>query len=176
MSLQPVSTFRTLAIVVVMFACGLAGGLLTPRFRGGPPAEKPNTPGAESQLQPADSAGNDKPVSPTGELAKAMCHVLVKVPAESIWDGSVRPTRRVDVTWVRRGEGDQEETIILHNVLVAAVDSSHVRDGPQTPTSVCLEVTPEQAVRLARAMKQGTIKLVVLPDDETGDKRLPEGR
>jgi hypothetical protein len=40
MSLPAVSTFRTLAIVVVLFVCGLAGSLLTPRFRAGPPADQ----------------------------------------------------------------------------------------------------------------------------------------
>lgn len=178
MSLQPVNAFRTLTVVVVISACGLAGALLTPRFRAGPPAEQPSTPDAVPQSPSAEDPGNEGWEQVYGELPKGTRPFDVDIPSQAtVRGGFVLPRSCVDVAWVEKGEEEQWETIILHNIRVLAV-SLHVHDERDAklplPALVTLAVTPRQAERLTRALEQGTIKLIVLrDDDETGDSPGP---
>jgi Flp pilus assembly protein RcpC/CpaB len=180
MSIRPAITFRTVLVMVIVFACGLAGSLLTPRFRAAPPAEQPTGPGAASQRQPPDSAGHARPGNRTQELAIHLAEgfraVSVQVPPGPVVKGSVLPLRRVDVAWVPREECDDEEAIILQNVLVLAVDSCR-SDKPWAPMTVTLGVRPKQAEKLIRATERGTLRLIVVEDDdEIGAGSPPDGQ
>lgn len=94
--------------------------------------------------------------------------------------GLVQPNSRVDVlvSLRERGEHATEEVskLFLENMRVLSMGSRTTRDdsGDPTPaTTATLEVTPAQAEKLAVAMRQGTIQLVLRgfnDSDSTGTK------
>jgi hypothetical protein len=177
MNTRPVITFRTLAILVIVFACGLAGSLLTPRFRAGPPAEQLDASVAASPS--ADGPGNGKSGSHDGELPKGARPFEVVVPTQAVVRGGiVLPGGRVDVAWVERAKDDRSETIILHNIRVVAVECGCCPEEQRPhPAPVTLAVTPKQADRLTRALERGTIRLIVLQNfDVSEDGGLPDGQ
>lgn len=94
--------------------------------------------------------------------------------------GLVQPNSRVDVLVTLRETGGQivEEVskLFLENMRVLSMGSRTTRDdsGESSPaTTATLEVTPTQAEKLAVAMRQGTIQLVLRgfdDEDSTGTK------
>jgi pilus assembly protein CpaB len=94
--------------------------------------------------------------------------------------GLVQPDSRVDVLVTLRHSGPQasEEVskVFLENMRVLSIGSRTTREGSgeSTPaTTATLEVTPTQAERLAVAMRQGMIQLVLRgfsDDDSTKTK------
>ena len=88
--------------------------------------------------------------------------------------GLVQPNSRVDVLVSLREAGNQltEEVskLFLENMRVLSMGSRTTRDdsGEPTPaTTATLEVTPTQAEKLAVAMRQGTIQLVLRGFDDS---------
>jgi pilus assembly protein CpaB len=96
-------------------------------------------------------------------MPKGMRAVALNVNAASIVGGFVLPHSHVDILSVITGQnGESNAKIILQNILVLAVDQSANRpDDRQAVVSntVTLQVTPEQAERLALAQKMGTLSL-----------------
>jgi pilus assembly protein CpaB len=96
-------------------------------------------------------------------MPKGMRAVALNVNAASIVGGFVLPHSHVDIlSVIASPNGESNAKIILQNILVLAVDQSSNRpDDRQAVVSntVTLQVTPEQAERLALAQKMGTLSL-----------------
>jgi pilus assembly protein CpaB len=91
--------------------------------------------------------------------------------------GLVQPNSRVDVLVTLREAGQSVEEVsklFLENMRVLSMGSRTTRDdsGESNPaTTATLEVTPMQAERLAVAMRQGTIQLVLRGFDDADSTR-----
>lgn len=90
--------------------------------------------------------------------------------------GLVQPNSRVDVlVSLREGrESEEVSKLFLENMRVLSIGSRTTRDGSgeATPaTTATLEVTPTQAEKLAVAMRQGMIQLVLRGFDDTDSTR-----
>jgi pilus assembly protein CpaB len=91
--------------------------------------------------------------------------------------GLIQPNSRVDVlVSLRQGGREAEEVskLFLENMRVLSMGSRTTRDdsGDPTPaTTATLEVTPAQAEKLAVAMRQGMIQLVLRGFDDTDSTR-----
>jgi pilus assembly protein CpaB len=80
--------------------------------------------------------------------------------------GLLQPNSRVDVlVTIKEANGDKQVAkLFMENMRVLSVGTSIQRDAagkPNTATTVTLGVTPEEAERLAIAMNQGAIQLVL---------------
>src|SRR6516162_4245590 len=93
--------------------------------------------------------------------------VAIRTTAEKVAGGFVMPGSRVDVYHtIRRGEKESDSRVILQNILVRAVDQQAMKpeDKPGlVPATVTLEVTPQQALALARVQDLGSITLALRP-------------
>jgi pilus assembly protein CpaB len=93
--------------------------------------------------------------------------VAIRTTAEKVAGGFVLPGSRVDVYHtLRRGDRESESRVILQNILVRAVDQQAMKpeDKPgMVPATVTLEVTPQQALALARVQDLGSITLALRP-------------
>jgi pilus assembly protein CpaB len=93
--------------------------------------------------------------------------VAIRTTAEKVAGGFVLPGSRVDVYHtLRRGDREAESRVILQNILVRAVDQQAMKpeDKPgMVPATVTLEVTPQQALSLARVQDLGSITLALRP-------------
>jgi pilus assembly protein CpaB len=91
--------------------------------------------------------------------------VAVRTTAEAVAGGFVLPGNRVDVIHaVRRGDKESESRVVLQNILVRAVDQQAMKpdDRPGlVPATVTMEVTPQEALVLARVKDTGTITLAL---------------
>ncbi len=91
--------------------------------------------------------------------------------------GLIQPNSRVDVlVSLREGGRESEEVskLFLENMRVLSMGSRTTRDDsgdPAPATTATLEVTPAQAERLAVAMRQGMIQLVLRGFDDTDSTR-----
>lgn len=92
--------------------------------------------------------------------------------------GLVQPNSRVDVLVSLREAGssatEEVSKLFLENMRVLSMGSRTTRDdsGDPTPaTTATLEVTPTQAEKLAVAMRQGTIQLVLRGFDDSDSTR-----
>lgn len=105
---------------------------------------------------------------PSGKRA-----VAVRTTAEQVAGGFVLPGSRVDVIHtIRRNDREAESHVVLQNILVRAVDQQAMKpdDKPGlVPATVTLEVTPQQAIIVARVKDSGTITLALRP---MGDEHL----
>lgn len=80
--------------------------------------------------------------------------------------GLIQPNSRVDVlvTLQEPGSARQIAKLFMENMRVLAIGTEIQRDAagkPKTATTVTLAVTPDEAERLAVAMNQGAIQLVL---------------
>ena len=102
--------------------------------------------------------------------------VAIRTTAEKVAGGFVLPGSRVDVFHtMRHGDKESESRVILQNILVRAVDQQAMKpeDKPGlVPATVTLEVTPQQALALARVQDVGSITLALRPD---GDDHVENG-
>jgi pilus assembly protein CpaB len=93
--------------------------------------------------------------------------VAIRTTAEKVAGGFVLPGSRVDVYHtIRRGDKEAESHVVLQNILVRAVDQQAMKpeDKPGlVPATVTLEVTPQQALALARVQDIGSITLALRP-------------
>ena len=93
--------------------------------------------------------------------------VAIRTTAEKVAGGFVLPGSRVNVFHtVRHGDKESESRVILQNILVRAVDQQAMKpeDKPGlVPATVTLEVTPQQALALARVQDVGSITLALRP-------------
>lgn len=103
----------------------------------------------------------------------------IETSAKFAAGGFVLPGSRVDVIHNMRastGVG-AESRYVLQNVLVRAVDLTNIRpdDRPgMVPTTVTVEVTPEEALKLSQVVTTGSIVLALRPFGD--DKKIEEVR
>jgi pilus assembly protein CpaB len=131
-----------------------------------------NKPLAAEQFVTADDLWDKDKDGISGQMPKGMRAVGLSVNAERMVGGFVLPHSHVDIVSVITNQnGETNSRIILQNILVLAVDQTNVRDSDKpamVASTVTVQVTPEQANRLALAQKLGTISLILRPfgDDE----------
>ncbi|MGE3808013.1 MAG: Flp pilus assembly protein CpaB [Gemmataceae bacterium] len=93
----------------------------------------------------------------------------VKATPESA--GNALPGSHVDVVLTKQGKVGAAAMYVLEDVLVRGVDQESLRpaDGSKVEfKTVTLEVTPEEALKLAQVVDTGAIRLIMRP---FGDKR-----
>jgi pilus assembly protein CpaB len=106
-------------------------------------------------------------------ITPGMRAMSVRINDVAGMSGLVQPNSRVDVlVSLREGSSNSEEVskLFLENMRVLSMGSRTTRDdsGDPTPaTTATLEVTPAQAEKLAVAMRQGMIQLVLRGFDDT---------
>jgi Flp pilus assembly protein CpaB len=72
----------------------------------------------------------------------------------------IEPGKRVDVIHVVKVEGKNKASIIVSDRLVIAVDTFQ-KDKKTVDVTVTLAVKPEDALKLAAAQKDGTLRIAV---------------
>jgi pilus assembly protein CpaB len=109
-------------------------------------------------------------------IAVGMRAAALRVNDVTAVAGFVTPGSRVDVlvTGNATGSGESWSTTVLQNVAVLATGQSierHSTGAPQTATVVTLQVSPEDAEKLALASQEARIQLVLRnPVDAVQDK------
>ena len=107
-------------------------------------------------------------------ITAGMRAMSVRINDVAGMSGLVQPNSRVDVLVSLRESGsngsEEVSKLFLENMRVLSMGSRTTRDdtGDPTPaTTATLEVTPTQAEKLAVAMRQGMIQLVLRGFDDT---------
>jgi pilus assembly protein CpaB len=123
-----------------------------------------NKPLSAEQFVTADDLWDKDKDGLSGQMKLGMRAVGLNVNAQSMVGGFVLPHAHVDVlSVITNAKGETVSKTILQNILVLAVDQSASRpeDGKQAvvASTVTVQVTPEQAERLALAQRMGTISL-----------------
>ena len=138
----------------------------------------PREPLTESRLAPIGSAGGLSSVIPEGYRA-----MTVKVDDVVGVSGFILPGTLVDIVVViqpPKGSGQQEDMvskIVLQNIKVLAsgqnIDKPKNEKEGQRVKAVTLQVTPEQAEKLALASNEGRLQLVMRNSVDQGDEVTP---
>ncbi len=107
-------------------------------------------------------------------ITPGMRAMSVRINDVAGMSGLVQPNSRVDVLVSLRENGgnatEEVSKLFLENMRVLSMGSRTTRDDtgdPAPATTATLEVTPTQAERLAVAMRQGMIQLVLRGFDDT---------
>ena len=136
------------------------------------PAREPIT---ESRLAPEGTAAGLSAVIPEGYRA-----MTVKVDDAAGISGFIMPGAFVDVVVVidpREGSGMQDpiSKIVLQNIKVLAngqnIDKPENQREANSVKAVTLQVTPEQAEKLALASNEGKLQLVMRNQIDQGDEQ-----
>jgi len=136
------------------------------------PAREPIT---ESRLAPEGTAAGLSAVIPEGYRA-----MTVKVDDAAGISGFIQPGTLVDVVVVidpREGSGMQDpiSKIVLQNIKVLAngqnIDKPQDQREANSVKAVTLQVTPEQAEKLALASNEGKLQLVMRNQIDQGDEQ-----
>jgi pilus assembly protein CpaB len=131
----------------------------------------------EARLAPEGSAGGLSAVIPEGYRA-----MTVKVDDAAGISGFIMPGALVDVVVVidpREGSGMQDpiSKIVLQNIKVLAngqnIDKPEDQREANSVKAVTLQVTPEQAEKLALASSEGKLQLVMRNQIDQGDEQTP---
>jgi pilus assembly protein CpaB len=131
----------------------------------------------ESRLAPEGTAAGLSAVIPEGYRA-----MTVKVDDAAGISGFITPGTLVDVVVVidpREGAGNQDPVskIVLQNIKVLAngqnIDKPKDEREAQSVKAVTLQVTPEQAEKLALASSEGRLQLVMRNQIDQGDEQTP---
>jgi pilus assembly protein CpaB len=134
-------------------------------------------PVTESRLAPEGTAAGLSAVIPEGYRA-----MTVKVDDAAGISGFITPGTLVDVVVVidpREGAGNQDPVskIVLQNIKVLAngqnIDKPKDEREAQSVKAVTLQVTPEQAEKLALAATEGRLQLVMRNQIDQGDEQTP---
>lgn len=138
----------------------------------------PREPITESRLAPIGSAGGLSSVIPDGYRA-----MTVKVDDVVGVSGFLLPGTLVDVVVVitppkNSGQEDVVSKIVLQNIKVLASGQNidkpkNDREVDRAPKAVTLQVTPEQAEKLALASSEGKLQLVMRNSVDQGDEQTP---
>lgn len=111
-------------------------------------------------------------------ISPGMRAMSVRINDVAGLSGLVQPNSRVDVLVTLREAGsyaaEEVSKLFLENMRVLSMGSRTTRDDsgdPSPATTATLEVTPSQAERLAVAMRQGTIQLVLRGFDDVDSTR-----
>ncbi len=131
----------------------------------------------ESRLAPEGTAGGLSAVIPEGYRA-----MTVKVDDAAGISGFIMPGTLVDVVVTidpREGSGMQDpiSKIVLQNIKVLAsgqnIDKPEDQREANSVKAVTLQVTPEQAEKLALASSEGKLQLVMRNQIDQGDEQTP---
>lgn len=129
-----------------------------------------NKPLTAEQFVTADDLNSKDKDGLSAFMRKGMRAVGLNVNAASVVGGFVLPHSHVDiVSVVTNPNGEVNAKIILQNILVLAVDQNASRpDDKQAviATTVTVQVTPDQAEKLALADKMGTLRLILRSFDD----------
>ncbi|HEU4712005.1 MAG TPA: Flp pilus assembly protein CpaB [Pyrinomonadaceae bacterium] len=137
----------------------------------------PKEPITESRLAPEGTAAGLSAVIPEGYRA-----MTVKVDDASGISGFIMPGTLVDVVVVidpREGSGSQDpiSKIVLQNIKVLAngqnIDKPENEREANSVKAVTLQVTPEQAEKLALAAREGKLQLIMRNQIDQGDEQTP---
>jgi pilus assembly protein CpaB len=137
----------------------------------------PREPITESRLAPEGTAAGLSAVIPEGYRA-----MTVKVDDAAGISGFIMPGTLVDVVVVidpREGSGNQDPVskIVLQNIKVLAngqnIDKPQDEREANSVKAVTLQVTPEQAEKLALASSEGRLQLVMRNQIDQGDEQTP---
>lgn len=135
----------------------------------------PREPVTESRLAPEGTAAGLSAVIPEGYRA-----MTVKVDDAAGISGFIQPGTLVDVVVVidpREGSGMQDPVskIVLQNIKVLAngqnIDKPKDEREANSVKAVTLQVTPEQAEKLALAANEGKLQLVMRNQVDQGDEQ-----
>jgi len=135
----------------------------------------PREPVTESRLAPEGTAAGLSAVIPEGFRA-----MTVKVDDAAGISGFIQPGTLVDVVVVidpREGSGMQDPVskIVLQNIKVLAngqnIDKPKDEREANSVKAVTLQVTPEQAEKLALAANEGKLQLVMRNQVDQGDEQ-----
>jgi pilus assembly protein CpaB len=131
----------------------------------------------ETRLAPEGTAAGLSAVIPEGYRA-----MTVKVDDAAGISGFITPGTLVDVVVVidpREGSGNQDPVskIVLQNIKVLAngqnIDKPENEREANSVKAVTLQVTPEQAEKLALASTEGRLQLVMRSQIDQGDEQTP---
>jgi len=131
----------------------------------------------ESRLAPEGTAAGLSAIIPEGYRA-----MTVKVDDAAGISGFIMPGTMVDVVVVidpREGSGMQDpiSKIVLQNIKVLAngqnIDKPKDEREANSVKAVTLQVTPEQAEKLALASSEGKLQLVMRSQIDQGDQQTP---
>jgi len=131
----------------------------------------------ESRLAPEGTAAGLSAIIPEGYRA-----MTVKVDDAAGISGFIMPGALVDVVVVidpREGSGMQDpiSKIVLQNIKVLAngqnIDKPKDEREANSVKAVTLQVTPEQAEKLALASSEGKLQLVMRSQIDQGDQQTP---
>jgi pilus assembly protein CpaB len=131
----------------------------------------------ESRLAPEGTAAGLSAIIPEGYRA-----MTVKVDDAAGISGFITPGALVDVVVVidpREGSGMQDpiSKIVLQNIKVLAngqnIDKPKDEREANSVKAVTLQVTPEQAEKLALASSEGKLQLVMRSQIDQGDEQTP---
>ena len=131
----------------------------------------------EARLAPEGTAAGLSAVIPEGYRA-----MTVKVDDAAGISGFIMPGTLVDVVVVidpREGSGNQDpiSKIVLQNIRVLAngqnIDKPKDEREANSVKAVTLQVTPEQAEKLALASSEGRLQLVMRNQIDQGDEQTP---
>lgn len=137
----------------------------------------PREPLTESRLAPIGSAGGLSSVIPEGFRA-----MTVKVDDVVGVSGFIMPGTLVDIVVVisppqGAGHSDMVSKIVLQNIKVLAsgqnIDKPKNEKEAERVRAVTLQVTPEQAEKLALATSEGRLQLVMRNSVDQGDEATP---
>jgi pilus assembly protein CpaB len=129
----------------------------------------------EARLAPEGSAGGLSAVIPEGYRA-----MTVKVDDVVGISGFIQPGMLVDVVVTidpaeKAGQQDPISKIVLQNIKVLAngqnLDKPEDQREPNSVKAVTLQVTPEQAEKLALAATEGKLQLVMRNSIDQGDEQ-----
>jgi pilus assembly protein CpaB len=137
----------------------------------------PREPITESRLAAEGTAAGLAAVIPEGYRA-----MTVKVDDAAGISGFIMPGTMVDVVVTidpREGSGNQDPVskIVLQNIKVLAngqnIDKPENEREANTVKAVTLQVTPEQAEKLALASQEGKLQLMMRNQIDQGDEQTP---
>ena len=158
-------TAATLAVVELPIAAVPAGSFTVPDSIVGRVSRIPIFKGeaiVPGRLAPEGTAGGIEVKIPPGKRAMSL-----RIDDVAGLSGMVQPNSRVDVmltTGDSRGGGGQISKLFMSNMRVLSIGAQVTRgeDGrPINAPTATLEVFPEEAERLALAMREGSIQLVL---------------
>src|SRR5262249_9153431 len=104
------------------------------------------------------------------EIPKGKRAIAIKVTAESLAGGFIRPGNQVDVLCTIRGNNDPSTMCLLQNMLVIAIDTKPTRDDGQVAVvgqTATLAASPEECERLALAASLGELRLTLRSPEDT---------
>jgi pilus assembly protein CpaB len=108
-------------------------------------------------------------------LAPKTRGVAINVNVASAVAGFIQPGSKVDIVHSARSGNNADAKMVLENVLVRAVDQQPVRPEDKAamiPTTVTLQLTPEQSLKLCAYTSGGNLTLLLRP---IGDESKVEG-